>query len=117
MQPTKSAKKAKYGLAQVRNSHNRLQIVFSHGSKRHYISLELSSTPLNRKIAQDKAFEIERDIEYGEFDATYQKYRVGTTLTTVEPIGELPVSKTTLPELWTQYVDVRKTGKSPILTF
>ena len=65
---------------------NRLQRVFSYGGKRHYVSLGLSSAALNRKIAQDKAFEIEKDIEYGQFDPTYQKNKVGTTLTTPEPV-------------------------------
>lgn len=90
-----------------------MQLVFTYGGKRHYVSLGIRSNPLNRKIAKDKAFEIERDIEYGEFDPTYQKYKVGTTLTTVEPISELPTSQTSLTELWQQYVKARKTGKSP----
>jgi len=75
--------------------------------------LGLSSDALNRKIAQDKAFEIEKDIEYGQFDPTYQKNKVGTTLTTPEPVSKLPMSQTTMIDLWHQYVEARKTGKSP----
>lgn len=106
--------KAKAGSVQVKNSNNRLQLTFTHGGKRHYISLGINSTPLNRKLAKDKAFEIERDIEYGEFDTTYQKYKVGTALTTVDPVSKLSSSpKLQLSGLWKQYVDARKTGKSP----
>jgi integrase len=113
MYAQKSKQKAQYGSVQVRNSNNRLQLVFSHGGKRHYISLGVKSTPLNWKIAKDKAFEIQRDIEYGEFDPTYRKYKVKTTLTTVEPTRELPVVQPKLSDLWSQYVEARKTGKSP----
>ncbi len=113
MYSQKAGQRAKRGSIQIKISRGWLQLVFTHGGKRHYVSLGIRSNPLNRKLAKDKAFEIERDIEYGEFDSTYQKYQVGTTLTTVDPIGELPTSKTTLPGLWQQYVDARKTGKSP----
>ncbi len=113
MYSQKANRRSKRGSVQVKNSRNWLQLVFTHGGRRHYVSLGIRSNPLNRKLAQDKAFEIERDIEYGEFDPTYQKYQVGTALTTVDPIGELPTSQTSLLELWRQYVDARKTGKSP----
>ncbi|MEO1389830.1 MAG: DUF3596 domain-containing protein [Cyanobacteria bacterium J06634_6] len=61
MSPQRSKRrKAKAGTVQLKNSKNRLQLAFTHRGKRHYISLGVSSTPLNRKLAQDKAFEIER---------------------------------------------------------
>ena len=82
-------RKAKSGTVQVKNSNNRLQLTFTHGGKRHYISLGISSTPLNRKLAQDKAFEIERDIQYGEFDPTYQKYKISSVLTTIRSANYL----------------------------
>jgi integrase len=113
MYSQKSNRRSQRGSVQVKNSKNWLQLVFTHGGKRHYVSLGIRSNPLNRKLAKDKAFEIERDLEYGEFDPTYQKYQVGTTLTTVDPISELPASQTSLSGLWQQYVDARKTGKSP----
>ena len=64
----KHQRKSKAGSVQIKLSNNRLQLVFSFGGKRHYLSLGLTDTPYNRKQAQDKAFEIERDIQYGEFD-------------------------------------------------
>ena len=104
MYSSKTSKRSKRGSVQVKNSRNWLQLVSSHGGNRHYVSLGVRSTPLNRKLAQDKAFEIERDIEYGEFDPTYEKYKVGTTLKTVDPVSELS-AQLKLSELWHQYVD------------
>jgi len=43
----------------------------AHGGRCHYVSLGVCGTPLNRKVAKDKAFEIERDLEYGKIDTTY----------------------------------------------
>ncbi|MEO1182718.1 MAG: DUF3596 domain-containing protein [Cyanobacteria bacterium J06636_28] len=65
-----SHRKSSGGTVKVKNSNNRLQLVFTHGGKRHYISLGISDTLLNLKLAQDKAFEVQRDIEYGEFAPT-----------------------------------------------
>ena len=113
MYPKTSRQKAKSGSIRVKDSNNRLQLVFTHGGKRHYVSLGLSNTPLNRKLAQDKAFEIQRDIEYGEFDPTYAKYTINTALTTVDPVTPIPVSVMKLPELWARYVEARQAGKSP----
>jgi hypothetical protein len=79
MQPRSNRKqksdKAKPGTVQIRCSNGRLQLVFRFGGKRYFISLGLSDTSYHRKLAQDKALEIERDIQYGEFDPTLQKSR------------------------------------------
>jgi integrase len=103
------------GKIRIKDSHNRLQLVFTHDSKRHYISLGLSRTPLNMKLAQDKAFEVQRDIEYGEFDPTYERYKIKTAIEPAEPepTPEPSESRPDVPELWTQYIEVRKAGKSP----
>ena len=98
---------------QVKISHEHLQLVFTHEGKRHYVSLGLSNTPLNRKLAQDKAFQTQRDIEYGKFDPTYEKYTVQSALTTAKLVSALPVSLPQLPEFWEKYTEARKTGKSP----
>lgn len=63
---SRSRKKSKAGSVQYRSSNNRLQLVFTFGGKRHFLSTGLSDTPYNRKLVQDKALEIERDIQYGE---------------------------------------------------
>ena len=109
----RSRKKSKAGSVKVKVARNSLQLVFNYGGKRHYLSPGLLNTPLNRKLAQDTAFQIQRDIEYGEFDPTYGKYKVQSVLTTVDPITIIPVSEPTLRELWTKYVEVRQPGKSP----
>ncbi len=108
-----SRRKAKPGSVQVKNSNDRLQLVFSHGGKRHYFSTGLTNSPLNRKLAQDKAFQIQRDIEYGEFDSTLEKYKPQLTLTTIESVDTIAPPVPTMAELWTRYVEIRQVGKSP----
>ena len=53
----------------VRSKNNRLQLryVYPKG-KREEISLGLSNTPTNRRIAQGKAAQIELDIVNGHYD-------------------------------------------------
>lgn len=113
MYSKKTRRKAKSGSVQVKISNNRLQLVFSHGGKRHYISTGFTDTPLNRKLVQDKAFQIQRDIEYGEFDPTYEKYKPESALTTVEAVVPITALAPTLGEIWSRYVEVRQVGKSP----
>jgi len=112
-QNNRARKKSKAGGVQIKVARNSLQLVFTYGGKRHYISPGLHDSPLNRKLAQDKAFQIQRDIEYGEFDPTYQKYKIQSALTTDDPISTVPINVLDLPEIWHRYVDVRKAGKSP----
>jgi hypothetical protein len=108
-----SGRKATAGSIKVKDSNNRLQLVFTYGGKRHYISLGLTNTPINRKLAQEQAFQIQRDIEYGEFDPTYEKYKIQSALTTVDPPSTISVSIPKLPELWARYSEAKKSGKSP----
>ncbi|MBE7380488.1 MAG: DUF3596 domain-containing protein [Leptolyngbya sp. SIO1E4] len=53
---TPSRKKAPKGSVQVKTSNNRLQLVFSYGGKRHYISTGLADTVTNRKLADVSTF-------------------------------------------------------------
>ena len=63
LSPTaKKRRKTKPGTVNVRSSNNRLQLVFTFEGKRHFVSTGLGDTPFNRKQAQDKALELERDI-------------------------------------------------------
>jgi hypothetical protein len=91
-----SRRKAKPGLVQVSDRRGYLQIIFTHGGKRHFISTGFPSTPLNRKLAQEKTFQIQRDIEYGEFDPTYdptyEQYKPQLALTTVDDATPLPTA-------------------------
>lgn len=56
-------------------SNERLQLRFNYGGKRHYLSLGLSDTQVNRKVAEAKAKLIESDIVYERLDPTLDKYR------------------------------------------
>lgn len=79
-----SRRKSKTGSVLVRECRGYLRIVFTYGGKRHFLSTGFPNTPLNRNLAQETAFQIQRDIEYGEFDPTYQKYKPHSALTTVD---------------------------------
>jgi len=84
---TRRHRKAKTGSVTIRSSNNRPQLVFTHAGKRHFVSLGLSNTPLNMKTAQETAFEVQRDIQYGEFDPTYRKYKIHPTASATMCIG------------------------------
>jgi integrase len=110
----RNRKKSKTGSAQIRSSNNRLQIVFTFGGQRYFVSTGLGDTPYNRKQAQDKALEVERDIAYGQFDPdNLDKYKISAVLTTVDPVSTIPISIPDLPELWQRYSEAKASGKSP----
>ncbi|MDX2216871.1 MAG: DUF3596 domain-containing protein [Oculatellaceae cyanobacterium bins.114] len=108
-----SKRKAKVGTVQIKNLRDRLSLVFSYGGKRHFLSLGMANTPLNRMKAQQTAFQIQRDIEYGEFDSTYRKYKAQPVATSDVPVALKLVPTLSLKDLWEQYVEIRKVGKSP----
>jgi integrase len=109
----RKSNKAKPGTVQICCCHERLRIVFRFGGKRYFIALGLSDTPYHRKLAQDKALEIERDIQYGEFDVTLEKYKPKTVLSTTDPIAEIALAPLTLSQLWEQYVEYKRPKVSP----
>ncbi|PSB23163.1 site-specific integrase [filamentous cyanobacterium CCP2] len=85
-----------------------LQLRFSYGGKRHYISVGLRDTPTNRKIAEAKAKLIESDIIYERFDPTLEKYKPQTALSVTTTAAPLPVPKTSLLDLWEQYTQFQQ---------
>jgi integrase len=106
-------KKSKSGSVQVKISNDRLQLVFSFGGKRHYLSLGLSDNPFNRKQAQDKAFEIKKDIDYGQFDANnLEKYRISSSLATDEPVTPITPMPTVLT-IWQGYFESKRRQLKP----
>jgi len=110
---TRQRKKSKTGSVQLKLSNNRLQLVFSFGGKRHYLSLGLADTPYNHKQAQDKAFEIQRDMDYGQFDPNnLDKYKIGVSLTTVEPVTPITPMPTVLG-IWKGYFDSKRRELKP----
>ncbi|MEA5449702.1 DUF3596 domain-containing protein [Leptolyngbya sp. CCNP1308] len=109
----KKKKKAKSGSVQVKASNSCLQLVFSFNGKRHYLSLGLTDTPFNRKQAQDKAFDIRRDIDYGQFDANdLDKYKTFASSDQAEltvPTEQAPA----LMEIWLAYFESKRSQLKP----
>ncbi len=70
-----SERKASKGTVQIKTSNDRLQLVFSFGGKRHYLSTGFTDTKANRKLAEMKARQIELDILCNNFDVTLGKYK------------------------------------------
>ncbi len=104
------SRKAKKGTVQVKNSNDRLQLVFSWQRQRYYFSTGLPDSPINRKLAEQKARQIELDFVSGNFDASLDKYR---------PEVEQPEAKhrtdptPKLLDLWEQYMEYRTPNISP----
>ena len=110
--------KSKKGSVQIRNSNGRLQLVFSHPiatpsgeikAKRFFVSTGHEESPFGRQHAQVLAAKIQRDIDYGEFDASLTKYKPAAALTTVESIAAHPVAppKPDLADLWEKYAEFK----------
>ncbi len=105
--------RASKGSVSIINTHGRLQLRFSFGGKRHYLTLGLPDTSANRKLAQLKAAEIEKDILYERFDSTLEKYQPRSALSTVPPIPPIRKPRPNLDELWAQYSEFKKPQVSP----
>ncbi len=112
-----SEAKASKGSVQVKTSNGRLQVVFSHPivtpigeikTKRFYLFTEYDDTPLGRESASVLTATIQRDIDYGEFDASLAKYKLTKYLTTVTPITSSVISKYNLGELWERYTEFKQ---------
>lgn len=100
-------RKASKGSVQIKVSNGRLQLVFSHNGKRHYLSLGLLDNKLNRKAAEAKAKLIESDIAYERFDPTLAKYKPQSALSTVTPITPIITPKISFADLWEKYTQYK----------
>lgn len=89
-------------------SNERLQLRFSCGGKRHYLSLGLPDTQVNRRVAEAKAKLIESDIVYERLDLTLEKYKPQTALSIATPVTPIPTPKTCLVNLWERYTEFQK---------
>jgi integrase len=105
-------RKASKGSVQIKNSNDRLQLVFSHAGKRHYLSLGLQDNRVNRKAAEAKAKLIESDIAFDKFDSTLAKYKPQSALSTVTPIIT-PTATPSLAELWEKFIEYKRPQCSP----
>lgn len=102
-------RKASKGSVQIKTSNSRLQLVFSQGGKRHYLSLGLPDSKLNRRAAEAKAKLIEADIAYDRFDSTLKRYKPQAALNTFTPAF---TPKNSLPQLWEKYTQYKSTQVS-----
>jgi integrase len=106
-----SDRRASKGSVQIKNSNERLQLVFSYAGKRHYLSLGLEDNKVNRKFAERKARDIELDIISGNFDQSLTKYKPQVALSTVTP-SVTPTQVVTLAQLWEKYVEYKTPNAS-----
>lgn len=117
-----SGHKSSKGTVQIKNSNERLQLVFRYGGQRYYLSTGFTDTPMNRKLAEMKARQIELDILAGHFDPTLAKYKPETLVSTINQT-EKPSAKSSvttivkteisLVELWEKYTEFKRSGLSP----
>lgn len=108
--------RASKGTVSILSSNDRLQLRFNYGGKRHYISTGLADTPANRKLAEFRASEIEKDILYERFDPTLEKYKPQSALSTVTPVTPITPNqkqKPQLDQLWDKYSEFKKPQVSP----
>ncbi len=84
------------------------------GQQAKYISLQIDDTPENRKIAEAKARQAELDITSGNFDFSWNKYRIFNHLTVLPSYQEeQPRPALSLTELWDKYVAYKTPICSP----
>ncbi|KGF71704.1 integrase [Neosynechococcus sphagnicola sy1] len=110
----KKRRQAARGTVRVDECNGSLRLVWSYGGKRYFFSLGLNDSPYHRKLAQDKALEIQRDIGIGEFDPSLEKYRKKLQEKGLAAVEAVTVIKpVTLSQLWEMYVAHVSVGKSP----
>jgi integrase len=105
--------RANKGTVQIKVSNNRLQLVFRVGGKRHYLSTGFIDTPANRRLAEFKAREIEKDILYERFDPTLEKYKPESVLSTVTSVRSITPPKPSLADLWEKFIEYKRPQCSP----
>ncbi|MEP0898541.1 MULTISPECIES: Arm DNA-binding domain-containing protein [Leptolyngbya] len=98
------------GSVAVLVSNDRLQLRFSYAGKRHYISLGLTDTIANRRVAEAKAKLIESDIVYERLDVTLEKYKPQSAMSVATPVTPIftPPPKTNLADLWEKYTEFQQ---------
>lgn len=75
----------------------KLALRWTHQKQRYFLSLNLTDTALHRKIAIARSLEIERDIIFGQFDPTLERY--GKVIAHEE---QKPLSPSVI-EVWSAY--------------
>lgn len=112
--------------AQIQSNGGYLRIAFPkhlYSDKRKYLSLGLADTPDNGTRAVLKLLEIQRDIDYNEFDPTLEKYLPGSKnkVNTSNTPGKEQVEQLTLRQMLeafeTRYFRTRKKNRQSQRTF
>ena len=73
------APKAPKGTVTVIVSNGRLQARWHWQGKRYYLSLGLADTPKNRRLVAGRVAQMQRDLDYGEFNGDLSKYKPQAT--------------------------------------
>ncbi|MEM9092589.1 MAG: tyrosine-type recombinase/integrase [Cyanobacteria bacterium P01_F01_bin.53] len=100
------------GSVRTKVSNGSLQLVFSHGGKRRYLSLRLPDSAVNRKVAEAKAKLIESDILFDRLDPSLNKYRPQSVLAAADNLASAP-QQPSLLELWEAFVEFKRPQCSP----
>ncbi len=84
------------------------------GQQAKYISLQIDDNLENRKLAEAKARQAELDIKSGNFDFSWNKYRIFNHLTVVPSSKEAePLIALSLTQLWEKYMTYKTPISSP----
>ncbi|MBE9136193.1 site-specific integrase [Nodosilinea sp. LEGE 07088] len=114
---TPSGKNPK-GNVSIESFRGRLRLRFRFNGQRYSMSLGIPDTQVNWRVAERRARQIEDDMRLqlahggNYFDPSLDKYKPESVLSVSEPDIQ-PEMQPKLAELWQQYVEARKTGKSP----
>ncbi|MBD2467856.1 Arm DNA-binding domain-containing protein [Nostoc sp. FACHB-145] len=114
------------GKARIESNGGYLRIVLPkhlYSGERKYLSLGLADTPTNWTRAEAKLLEVQRDIDYNEFDTSLKKYQPGSKnqVNTVAPQDKGQVEQLTLKQMLAdfeiRYFWTRKKTKQSQRTF
>ncbi len=106
MESTITFKKSSKGTITVENFRDRLRLRWRVSGQRYCLTLGLKDIPENRNLAEQKAHQIEQDIEADCFDETLAKYKPQRHLSLVNP--KKPQKVSTISELWDEYIEYKR---------
>lgn len=109
-------RQAPRGSVRTKVSNGSLQLVFSHGGKRRYLSLRLPDSAVNRKVAEAKAKLVESDILFDRLDPSLNKYRPQSVVAAAATESDSDAEASQRPsllELWDAFVEFKRPQCSP----
>ncbi|MDF5722739.1 MAG: tyrosine-type recombinase/integrase [Rhizonema sp. PD37] len=111
MESRTNLKKFSKGTVTVENFRDRLRLRWRVNGLRYSLTLGLKDTTENRKLAEQKAHQIELDIQTDCFDETLSKYKSQRHLSIVNP--KEPQKVLSISELWDRYIDYKRQSLKP----